>query len=92
MQAIDLVHIERGRSLRDYTVECTSTDHARRIVEAVKRIDDLEVRSVSDNTFLNHLGGKPESRSRSPLQTRAMACWRLECTRRRRRLPGAVRR
>jgi len=71
IQAIDLVHIERGRSLRDYTVECTSTDHARRIVEAVKRIDDIEVRSVSDNTFLNHLGGKLEIRSRVPLQTRA---------------------
>jgi len=71
IQAIDLVHIERGRSLRDYTVECTSTKHAREIVHALKQIDDVEVQSASDNTFLQHLGGKLEIRSRVPLQTRA---------------------
>jgi len=71
IQAIDLVHIERGRSLRDYTIECTSSDHAREIVEAVKLIKGLEVRSVSDRTFLQHLGGKLEIRSRIPLKTRA---------------------
>jgi malate dehydrogenase (oxaloacetate-decarboxylating) len=71
IQAIDLVHIERGRSLRDYTVECSSTDHARQIVDSVKLIKELEVRSVSDNTFLQHLGGKLEIRSRVPLKTRA---------------------
>jgi malate dehydrogenase (oxaloacetate-decarboxylating) len=71
IQAIDLVHIERGRSLRDYTVECTSTDHALQIVQAVKLIEEIEVRSVSDNTFLQHLGGKLEIRSRVPLKTRA---------------------
>jgi len=71
IQAIDLVHIERGRSLRDYTVECTSTDHAQQIVRAIKEIPELAVLSVSDNTFLKHLGGKLEIRSRIPLQTRA---------------------
>jgi malate dehydrogenase (oxaloacetate-decarboxylating) len=71
IQAIDLVRVERGRSLRDYTVECTSTEHARQVVEAVKLLDELEVRSVSDNTFLQHLGGKLEIRSRVALKTRA---------------------
>jgi malate dehydrogenase (oxaloacetate-decarboxylating) len=69
--AIDLVEIQRGRSVRDYTIECASTEHAERILEAVKRIEDLEVREVSDKTFLMHLGGKLEIRSKVPLKTRA---------------------
>jgi malate dehydrogenase (oxaloacetate-decarboxylating) len=71
IQAIDLVHIHRGRSLRDYTVECSSTGHARRIVQAIKEIEDVNVHSVSDNTFLMHLGGKLEIRSKVPLETRS---------------------
>jgi malate dehydrogenase (oxaloacetate-decarboxylating) len=71
IQAIDLVHIEKGQSLRDYTVECVSTEHAQRIVKAVRKIDGVAVHGVSDNTFLMHIGGKLEVRSRVPLQTRA---------------------
>jgi malate dehydrogenase (oxaloacetate-decarboxylating) len=71
IRGIDLVHIQRNRSLRDYTVECASTDHARRIIDAVRGIDDLRIESVSDDTFLMHLGGKLEIRSKVALKTRA---------------------
>ncbi len=69
--AVDLVHIHRGRSLRDYTVECPSPDGAKHIVAALQAIEGLEVKSVSDDTFLIHLGGKLEIRSKVSLQTRA---------------------
>jgi malate dehydrogenase (oxaloacetate-decarboxylating) len=68
--AIDLVHVHRGRSLRDYTVDCVSEEHAQRIVGAIEALDDAVVESVSDDTFLLHLGGKLEVRSRIPLKTR----------------------
>ncbi|MFQ5877018.1 MAG: NAD-dependent malic enzyme [Acidobacteriota bacterium] len=71
IQAIDLVHIHRGRSLRDYSIECSSTEQARRIIEAVRALEGVEFHSVSDNTFLMHLGGKLEIASRVPLKTRA---------------------
>jgi malate dehydrogenase (oxaloacetate-decarboxylating) len=71
IKAIDLVHIHGGTSLRDYSVECSSTEHAERIVAGVKRIKGITVQSVSDETFLMHLGGKLEIASKVPLKTRA---------------------
>ena len=71
IRGIDLVHIQRNRSLRDYTVECASTDQARQIIDAVRGIEDLRIESVSDDTFLMHLGGKLEIRSKVALKTRA---------------------
>ena len=69
--AVDLVNIHHGRSLRDFTVECASTDNAKHIINALRAIGSIEVKSVSDDTFLLHLGGKLEIRSKSPLKTRA---------------------
>jgi len=66
--AIDLVEIQRGRSVRDYTIECTSTEHAEQVLQAVRRIPDLEVHEVSDKTFLMHLGGKLEITFRSDVK------------------------
>ena len=69
--SVDLVHIRNNRSLRDFSVECGSTDHAHEIVEALMKLEGLAVRSVSDETFLMHLGGKLEVRSRVKLKTRS---------------------
>lgn len=69
--SIDLVHIRDGRSLRDFSVECHSTDHAHEVVQSLEKLAGLNVRSVSDDTFLMHLGGKLEVRSRVKLKTRA---------------------
>ena len=71
IHAVDLVNIHRGRSLRDYSVECASTEHASAIVEAIRKLGGVEVHSVSDNTFLMHLGGKLEITSKVPLKTRS---------------------
>jgi len=69
--AIDLVKIRNGRSIRDYTVESGSVAQAQKVVEAVRTLDGVNVHFVSDNTFLIHLGGKLEIRSKVPLKTRA---------------------
>jgi len=69
--SVDLVHVRHGQSLRDYTLECASTDHAHHVVEEIKKLDGVEIQSVSDDTFLMHLGGKLEIRSKVKLKTRA---------------------
>jgi malate dehydrogenase (oxaloacetate-decarboxylating) len=69
--SVDLVHIRGGLSLRDVSVECASTDHAHEVVRALSGLDGLTVHSVSDETFLMHLGGKLEVRSKVKLKTRA---------------------
>ncbi|MGD8858786.1 MAG: NAD-dependent malic enzyme [Myxococcales bacterium] len=71
IHAIDLVHIHAGRSVRDYSIETRSTAHANEIVEAIRGIDGVTVHSVSDDTFLMHLGGKLEVTSKVQLKTRA---------------------
>jgi len=71
IHAIDLVNIASGTSLRDYSIECSSTEHAEEVLAALKRLEGVRVLNVSDDTFLMHIGGKLEVTSRVPLKTRA---------------------
>jgi malate dehydrogenase (oxaloacetate-decarboxylating) len=68
--AIDLVRVEGDTKLRDVTVLANGEEHLAEIVAAVRTTGVAEVVHVSDRTFLAHLGGKIEIRSRLPLQTR----------------------
>jgi malate dehydrogenase (oxaloacetate-decarboxylating) len=68
--AIDIVRVERGYKVRDVTVSADGDAHLHRIAEAVRTVDGVEVLRVSDRTFLMHLGGKIEIRSKVPLKTR----------------------
>jgi malate dehydrogenase (oxaloacetate-decarboxylating) len=64
------VRVEKGTKLRDVTVDASDTDHLDRIVERVRAVEGVEVERVSDRTFLMHLGGKIEMRSKVPVKTR----------------------
>ncbi len=68
--AIDLVRVDKGTKVRDVTVEAADADHLARIVESVRSVEGIEVERVSDRTFLMHLGGKIEMRSKVPVKTR----------------------
>lgn len=71
ISAIDFVRVDRDMSLRDYSIECVSVEHAQKIIDKVKSIKGVTIHSVSDDTFLMHLGGKLEISSKVPLKTRA---------------------
>ncbi len=68
--AVDLVQAGPGSITRDISVNASGEDHARAIVAAVKKIKGVTVRSVSDRTFLMHLGGKISVNSKIPIKTR----------------------
>ncbi len=68
--AIDLVRVEKGTKVRDVTVDASDADHLARIVESVRETEGVAVEHVSDRTFLMHLGGKIEMRSKVPVKTR----------------------
>jgi malate dehydrogenase (oxaloacetate-decarboxylating) len=68
--AIDIVRVEHGVKVRDVTVEATGAEHLEAIATAVRALEGVEVERVSDRTFLLHLGGKIEVRSKVPLKTR----------------------
>src|SRR5215213_3341836 len=54
--AIDLVRVEEHETVRDVTVACADAAHGEAVVAAVRALDQVRVESVSDRTFLMHLG------------------------------------
>ncbi|MFQ5900609.1 MAG: NAD-dependent malic enzyme [Thermodesulfobacteriota bacterium] len=68
--AIDIVKVEKTFIIRDYTVNTGNITHSTDIVEAIKKLDGVEVVNVSDRTFLIHLGGKISVENKVPLNTR----------------------
>ena len=68
--AVDIVRMQAERSVRDITVNARDSEHGRKIVEVVEALPKTHVTNISDRTFLMHLGGKIEVRSKMKLRTR----------------------
>ncbi|MGI8714464.1 MAG: NAD-dependent malic enzyme [Solirubrobacteraceae bacterium] len=68
--AIDLVRVQDGMVVRDVTVACADAAHGEAVVAAVRALEGVSVLSVSDRTFLLHLGGKIEVVSKVSVKTR----------------------
>lgn len=68
--AVDVVKVEGNVKIRDLTVSARDEAHSRAIVQAVKKIDGVKVRNVSDRVFLLHLGGKIQIQNKVPVNTR----------------------
>jgi malate dehydrogenase (oxaloacetate-decarboxylating) len=67
---VDVVESHRDLLVVDLTCNARDADHAEQLAKAVGRLDGVEIRKVSDRTFLLHLGGKLEVTSKVPLRTR----------------------
>src|SRR5262249_53572825 len=68
--AIDIVEVRRNFMVRDITFDAQSEAHAQRVLERLRSLPDVRVRSSSDRIFLLHLGGKISTRSKVPIRTR----------------------
>jgi malate dehydrogenase (oxaloacetate-decarboxylating) len=68
---IDLVEQTRQISVRDITVDAASTEHADRIVAAIKALPDIQFLDSYDRTFRLHQGGKISMESKLSLKRRA---------------------
>jgi malate dehydrogenase (oxaloacetate-decarboxylating) len=68
--AFDVVESAAGLMVVDLSCNALSAEHADEITAAVNGLDGVEVRKVSDRTFLVHLGGKIEVTSKVPLRNR----------------------
>ena len=68
--ALDVVESQLESIVIDVTCDAVDADHAERITAAISAQPGLNVRKVSDRTFLLHLGGKIEIQSKVPLKTR----------------------
>ncbi|MEI6867834.1 MAG: NAD-dependent malic enzyme [Actinomycetes bacterium] len=71
LTALDVVESLQDHVVIDVTCDAVDADHAVVITDAIKAASpQIIVRNVSDRTFLLHLGGKLEVRSKVPLKTR----------------------
>jgi len=68
--ALDVSASGHDRIQIDVTCAASDTDHAQRIVEALRELDGVLVHKVSDRTFLMHLGGTIEMASKHPIRNR----------------------
>ncbi len=68
--AIDVTESRHDRLVVDVTCSATDADHSQELVDAVRELDGVKVHKVSDRTFLLHIGGKIEVKSKVPLRTR----------------------
>ncbi|MBD0292769.1 MAG: NAD-dependent malic enzyme [Jiangellaceae bacterium] len=67
---LDVAASGHDRIRVDVTCAATSEAHADELVEALRSVDGVSIRHVSDRTFLVHLGGKLEIRSKVPIRHR----------------------
>ncbi|MET0238164.1 MAG: NAD-dependent malic enzyme [Kibdelosporangium sp.] len=68
--AFDVVESHTDRVVVDITCNATSAEHANEITAGLEQMPGVEVRKVSDRTFLIHLGGKLEVHSKVALRNR----------------------
>jgi malate dehydrogenase (oxaloacetate-decarboxylating) len=68
--AVDLVESQRTNIVRDITINARDSLHGTHIVDRLKRVPGVRVINISDRTFLMHLGGKIEVRSKVSVRTR----------------------
>ncbi|MDT5030246.1 MAG: hypothetical protein QOC94_417 [Actinoplanes sp.] len=68
--ALDVVDSDPTRVLVDLTCDTADSSHADQVVKTLEEQDGVDVRKVSDRTFLLHLGGKIEVTSKVALRNR----------------------
>ena len=68
--AVDLVEMTGDRVMRDITIKASDSRHGHEIIDSLKGIAGVRVADISDRTFLVHLGGEIEIKSKVPIRTR----------------------
>ncbi len=68
--AIDVIQTSQDISVRDITITVTDTVDIGIITEMIKGLSGVRLVNISDRTFLLHLGGKIETKLKSPIQNR----------------------
>ena len=69
--AVDVRSVGKSHVTRDISVTVGSDDVAAAVRAAVEALDGVRVISVSDSTFLAHIGGKIRVEPKIPVRTRA---------------------
>jgi malate dehydrogenase (oxaloacetate-decarboxylating) len=66
--SIEIVRVEKGKIVRDVTVNARDDNHEKEIVQSIHKIPGIKIRRVMDRTFTSHEGGKIEVQARMPVR------------------------
>lgn len=69
--SVDIVRVEKGKIIRDITVNARDAEHEKEIVHAIREIGGIRVLRVMDRTFSAHEGGKIEIHNKIAVKDRA---------------------
>jgi malate dehydrogenase (oxaloacetate-decarboxylating) len=70
MGAVDIVGVEKGKIIRDITVNARDEGHEQAIVKAITSVPGVKVLRSMDRTFAAHEGGKIEIKNKLPVRDR----------------------
>ena len=68
--AVDMRSVSKATVVRDVTVTVNSDVTGNAVRKAVETLDGVKIISISDSTFLAHLGGKIQIEPKIPVKTR----------------------
>jgi malate dehydrogenase (oxaloacetate-decarboxylating) len=68
--AMDVVHSSNEETVRDYTINTKSRAQIEEVIKNISELPGVEILTVSDRTFLSHIGGKIEIQPKRPIQNR----------------------
>ncbi len=68
--AVDMRSVSKTRVVRDVTINVSSDVIATEVRKAIERLAGFSIVSISDSTFLAHLGGKIQVEPKVPVKTR----------------------
>ncbi len=64
------MRVVKGAKRRDVTIDCRNEEHAKEILNAVRKVEGVRLISWSDRVFLMHLGGKIRIENKIPVNNR----------------------
>jgi malate dehydrogenase (oxaloacetate-decarboxylating) len=68
--SVDIVRVEKGKVVRDITINARDEEHERAIVRSIKKIPGIRIVRVMDRTFSAHHCGKIEICPKHPIRDR----------------------
>lgn len=70
IKGLDVVESDGPRMVIDVTCDLENSSHRRTVTDKLTALDGVDVESVADQTFMDHIGGKLSVVSKSPLRNR----------------------
>jgi len=67
---IDVISTSKSQTVRDITITVKNQKHGQNVMDVLGLLKGVKVISVSDRTFLLHLGGKIEVTPKNPIKNR----------------------